>query len=414
MCGGLGMLRYEVPVGHPLFGKLIRCPNNPEEGDGSLQQRLREIGNLTAFADKRFDTFEERPALVHALNITRNFAQKAAGWVLLRGPYGCGKTHLAAAIANERIAAGQTVIFITVPDLLDHLRAAYGPSSEVGYDALFERVRNSGLLVLDDLGVENPSPWAQEKLFQLLNHRHVHRLPTVITTNVDIDTIDPRIRSRLLDTNLVSDVAIEAPDYRTSVQNQQIQLDNQLTLYHAYRFETFETDKDANSDERHRLKRALMVAQEYASAPDGWLTLVGESGTGKTHLAAAIGHARQEMGDGVMFITVADLMDYLRVTFSPGSRVSFDQRFHAVKNVPMLILDALTLDGASVWAQEKLLQLIDFRYVARLPTVITTDQDITRMSSRLDTRINDDRVGTLYWLNVRPYPSRRRGRNMRL
>ncbi len=162
------MVRHDVEVGHPLFGKMARCPNNPQAHDEQLLNRLRRTGNLEAFKDKTFDNFTinemhkpiERESLVHALMSAKRFAEQVDGWLLLEGSYGCGKTHLAAAVANTRLAQGDNVLFITAPDLLDHLRSAYAPNSESGYDDLFDRVRNVGLLILDDLGVENPSPWA--------------------------------------------------------------------------------------------------------------------------------------------------------------------------------------------------------------------------------------------------------------
>ena len=102
---------------------------------------------------------------------------------MLVGGYGCGKTHLAAAIANFRIALGQPALFVVVADLLDYLRATYAPSSTVTFDERLEAIREAPLLILDDLGAHNSTPWAQEKLFQILNHRYNGRLPTVITSN---------------------------------------------------------------------------------------------------------------------------------------------------------------------------------------------------------------------------------------
>ncbi|MGV2438024.1 MAG UNVERIFIED_CONTAM: ATP-binding protein [Anaerolineae bacterium] len=67
--------------------------------------------------------------------------------------------------------------------------------------------------------------------------------------------------------------------------------------------------------------------------------LLGASGTGKTHLAAAIGNQCEQDGMQVMFLNVADLLDYLRQTFSPNSSTSFDARFQQVKDAPLLILD---------------------------------------------------------------------------
>ena len=63
-----------------------------------------------------------------------------------------------------------------MPDLLDHLRATFAPGSDVSYDELFETVAIAPLLVLDDLGTQSSTQWAQEKMFQILNHRYNDRI----------------------------------------------------------------------------------------------------------------------------------------------------------------------------------------------------------------------------------------------
>jgi DNA replication protein DnaC len=84
----------------------------------------------------------------------------------------------------------------------------------VSYDAVFEGLRTVGLLVLDDLGAEAPTPWAAEKLYQLLNHRYNYRLPTVVTTNRDLDRLEGRLATRLRDRRLCQHVRLTAADYR--------------------------------------------------------------------------------------------------------------------------------------------------------------------------------------------------------
>jgi len=161
---------------------------------------------------------EERANLKRAFDICRGYADQPEGWLVLTGPYGCGKTHLAAAIANARAAMGQPALFIVVPDLLDHLRATFSPTSQVRFDKRFEEVRTTPLLILDDLGTENASPWAQEKLFQILNYRYNARLATVITMARKIDEVDPRIRTRMADLERSRVFAILAPSYRGARQ----------------------------------------------------------------------------------------------------------------------------------------------------------------------------------------------------
>jgi len=412
LCGGLGYVRQDLPVGHPDFGKLFRCPQLPV--DPQRRETLRKLGNLEAFIDKRFDNFfvslplltpVQVQSLHMALTVAQDYAADPRGWLLLEGSYGVGKTHLAAAIANQRLEHEEAVLFITTPDLLDHLRSTYGPSSEIGYDDLFDRIRNAPLLVLDDLGVENPSAWAQEKLFQLLNHRYTRRLPTVITTNVDLETLDPRIRSRMLDNTLIRRLPMQAPDYRTPARAQVDQISD-LHLYDAMRFDTFDPERGLDPAQRDNLTRALALTLEFADRPAGWLVLLGTFGCGKTHLAAAIANVQQERGTSVLFVTVPDLFDYLRTAFKPEVNTSFDRRFTLVKNAPLLILDDLGVENPSRWAQEKLFQILNHRYLTRLPTVITTSKALEELDERMQTRLLDRRLCLVYALQAPPYVKR--------
>src|SRR5439155_17587012 len=128
----------------------------------------------------------------------------------LSGASGCGKTHIAAAVANELLETGAPVLFVVVPDLLDHLRSTYHPGADQAYDELFDRVREAPVLVLDDLGTQAPTPWAEEKLFQLLNHRFNARLPTVVTTGLLPDQIGERLRTRLTDAGIARVYVLES------------------------------------------------------------------------------------------------------------------------------------------------------------------------------------------------------------
>jgi DNA replication protein DnaC len=217
ICKGAGYLRADVPYGHPSFGKPLACECKEAERKAKRRQQLQEMSNLGAFYDKSFANFNTRvPGIQEAFSCAYEFAQNPSGWLLLIGPNGCGKTHLAAAIANQSLEDGALVLFSTVPDLLDHLRAAFAPTSNEVYDQLFARMREAEVLVLDDLGAQQSSPWANEKLFQLLNYRYNSRFPTVITANSrGLQGIDERIRSRLTDASLVTTVILDrAKDFR--------------------------------------------------------------------------------------------------------------------------------------------------------------------------------------------------------
>ncbi len=214
ICKDHGFVRREVDIGHPDFGRAIPCTCRA----GEMRDRLRRRSNLGHLTAKSFDNFipEGRdtrvPGLREAFEICRAWAEAPGhydpAWLVLSGPSGCGKTHLAAAIANRQIELGNEAFFTVVPDLLDHLRATFGPDSDVTYDELFEAVRNVPLLVLDDLGTQSETSWAREKMFQVLNHRFNAELPTVITTNYDVRELDERLRTRLNDKDVARVVKI--------------------------------------------------------------------------------------------------------------------------------------------------------------------------------------------------------------
>ena len=156
-------------------------------------------------------TPDERNNLREALRLCVEFAEQPHGWLVLTGSHGCGKTHLAAAIASDFVErTARDVMFVTAPDLLDHLRASYSPQAATSYDRRFDEVKRAPLLVLDDLGTESATPWAREKLFQLLSYRYNALLPTVITSSAEPLQIDPWLRTRMFDTTRCQYIAIVA------------------------------------------------------------------------------------------------------------------------------------------------------------------------------------------------------------
>lgn len=196
-------------------------------------ERYMEASGLTRaqLAKWRFDTFYPEKAvdadhewLAEIKRQMQEYAEKPKGWRVLCGPYGCGKTHLAYAVAARRLEIGRTVYVATVPDLLDMLRAGFGKDAAGSFGDRFETIKNAGMLVLDDLGTQSASPWVNEKLYQIINHRYANDLPMIVTTNWNLRAkdcpIDGRILSRLMEGSeagpdgMSKIIVIPAGDYR--------------------------------------------------------------------------------------------------------------------------------------------------------------------------------------------------------
>jgi len=414
ICHGAGFVHPLLPSGKPDFSRVVPCRCTQEKLDEEQQTRLQHYSNLGSLTRFTFDNLipqgkslnpTSQELFSRAYAAARAFASQPEGWLVLVGPSSYGKTHLAAAIANERLHQGHPAFFISTPDLLDHLRSAFSPSSEVAYDEFFDQVRNAPLLVLDDLGAQTSTPWAKEKLDQLLNYRFSSELPTVIVAIVPMEQLDERIRTRLTDLKLSRIYELEekqpSPLEYTGVMG--------LELLRTMTFDNFDWRRvNLLPEQRQNLEEVFRLALDFASSPDGWLVLQGVNGCGKTHMAAAIANEHLRAGKPVMFVVVPDFLDHLRSTFSPESKVSYDQLFESVKNTPMLILDDFGEQSTTPWAQEKLYQVINYRYNARLATVITTCYSLDEIETRISSRLVDPKISTVFNIIAPDYRGDRR------
>ncbi len=445
ICNGVGYFRDDFPVGHPKFGKLQVCSCRQRQLDEFASKKLFAHSQLDELSHLTFENFKPRGktdyadfsaiSLEKAYKKAQDFSRSLQGWLLLQGGYGCGKTHLSAAIANFSVEMGIATLFVTVPDLLDLLRFAYN-DPETTFEERFQDFRQVKLLVLDDFGTQNATPWAQEKLFQIMNYRYINKLPLVITMNLDLDEVEPRIRSRLQDEQFVNYVRIQAPDFRLQEsdtsnpalsslelmnnltfrsfddRNDEIGQKTRLKITREYKDRYGKKQKDVifentkiTSEDVKSLDTAFKAAVDFAENPEGWLVFLGESGCGKTHLLAAIGNYRLSSGSPAILADVPDLLDYLRATFS-SNVVSYQQRISEVKTTPLLLLDSLGKGQPSAWGIEKLYQILNYRYYKRLPTVIASHLALEELEIEyavLASRLLDESLCAFYAIEIPLY-----------
>ena len=413
-CGDRGWFTTDVPVGHQEFGRVVTCQCQQQRIDDERHTRLLRYSNLEYLARFTFETLtprgrsgdqESQDLFEEAHRAALEYAENPSGWLVFSGPNGSGKTHLAAAIGNRRIDGGHVVFYSHVSDLLDHLRATFSPASETAYSDLFEQVKNIPLLILDGLGSHSTSPWAEEKLQQVINHRYDVGLPTIITVTGPLEDLEQFILSRLRTEGLsrIMELQSPVPDRTRRLGRIETQMLQRMT------FESFDVrGNNPTAGQRASLEGAHQAAKNFAADPDGWLTLLGNTGVGKTHLAVAIAVEQMKRGNPAFFVLVSDLLDHLRFTFSPESTVTYDHVFEEVKNTPLLILDDLGRQHNTPWAVEKLYQIIVHRYNSRAPTVITAVSDLAETRDPIASRIKDPSLSQLIIIEVPDYRDKKR------
>jgi len=167
--------------------------------------------------------------------------------------------------------------------------------------------------------------------------------------------------------------------------------------FKTHRLQTFLPPKGA--------ERAYQAALDFVSgkAKHHFLTFVGETGRGKSHLALGIGWHRLENNLGldlglVKYWQVETLLDDLRHGFRADTdekAQQFDNLLKQIKVVPLLILDDLGVEQSTPWARAKLDEIIDYRYIRGEKTVFTTNLAPEKLQDRVASRLQEGIVVVL-------------------
>jgi len=241
-CKSCGNSYKIVPQVIPLFGKTLdksfqipdcNCQEIEEERKAkkilgqkiaAKIRRLKDCGINSRFKGKTFSNFKKARD-PNAYNICRDYArtfkENKKESLMLTGPAGTGKTHLAVAtvdyIARLKHKLLKRIIFVTVPDMVEMVRRKLFIDPKIlKKDIYKDSLLECDLLVLDDLGAESMTDWTKDLVHQLIDFRYRENLPIVITTNLTLDKVKKlygeRVFSRIYE--MCQGIELSGSDYR--------------------------------------------------------------------------------------------------------------------------------------------------------------------------------------------------------
>ncbi len=202
-------------------GLLIARPKDKLTPD--LSDRLLRAGVPPAFVDRDFSNFMSDPehdSVLQAREAVRKFAElypAVKGGLLIMGPTGVGKTHLAVALCKALIKKGVYCLFV---DFRDSLREYTSfPNQDKREDYLYY-LSNAEVLIWDDFASRSLSDWEEDFLYRLIDRRYREGSTTILTTVQQGEALEKvvgtRVRSRLYE--MCREIVINAPDYRSKVR----------------------------------------------------------------------------------------------------------------------------------------------------------------------------------------------------
>ncbi|CAL4317822.1 DNA replication protein DnaC [Buchnera aphidicola (Eriosoma lanigerum)] len=150
-------------------------------------------------------------------------------------------------------------------------------------------------------------------------------------------------------------------------------------------------------------KKVMECAKKYAKEFNNSISsfiFSGKPGTGKNHLASAIGNYLILHGKSVLIVTVADLMSNIKSTFNGLSSTTEEKLLNNLSTVDLLMIDEIGMQTESRYEKIIINQIVDRRSSSKRATGMLSNLNYRGMTNLLGERVIDRmRLGNSLWLN---------------
>jgi DNA replication protein DnaC len=197
--------------------------------DKATERRASEARIPPRYQRCTLDNFVtyQNEELLRAVSTARRFAEAfpvVQKGLMLIGPPGIGKTHIAVAVLRDVIRrTGARGLYYDTRALLRDIRTTYNPQLQLAEMDVIRPVMDAEILVLDDLGAERLTDWVEETMSMIVNTRYNERRPTIFTSNYEdipdegelnslLVRVGFRLHSRLRE--MCEFLEYDGPDYR--------------------------------------------------------------------------------------------------------------------------------------------------------------------------------------------------------
>jgi len=199
ICGGVGWVRLDRPLGDPMFGKLVLCPNVDQ-----IKAFENNIGITHEELNLNWNRIAEINGMGKIIKQIKTVLNNGFGWVFIWGGYGLGKTILLKTITAETIRFGKQVSYTRMVDIIDNLRNSY--TTENGSYEAETRLKywvDVPVLCIDEFDRIRLTEYASERQFVLMDKRYDSVLRensiTIMASNTDPRLLDGYLADRIFD-----------------------------------------------------------------------------------------------------------------------------------------------------------------------------------------------------------------------